>query len=95
MKTVIKMALAGLATVLFATVGSAIADDSGWVVIDNHHGSRTYLQRPTQWQTRTTVGVYAQGRGLGQADTGSQRDDQRIRHFSTGQGTVSYVAPVR
>ncbi|HEY3897743.1 MAG TPA: hypothetical protein VGM54_03970 [Chthoniobacter sp.] len=83
MKTVIKMALAGLATVLFATGGSAIANDSKQVVVEEHHGSSTYTQQTTQWQRPTTVGVYVQGRW------------ERVRHFSTGQGTVSYFAPAR
>ena len=51
-----------------------MANDSKQVVSDNHHGSRTRIERPSQYQTQTTVAIYAERRG------------ESLRHCSTGQG---------
>jgi hypothetical protein len=90
MKTYTKFALAALTAVLFA--GSALADD-GWLVIDNHHGSLTYLRRPTftETQSQPTVGIVHHGIGIGHKHHNGNR--QTLQQVTTSQGTVSYFTP--
>lgn len=102
MKTVTKIALAGLATVVL-TAGNVIANDAEWVAIDNHHGSVTYVRQwqpwpaPARTQTTTTTTV---------AFTGHRHDTRTYRHETVRRqegefrsvktpqgGDVNYYAP--
>jgi hypothetical protein len=100
MKTNSKFALAALTAVLFAT-GSALADDSGWYTIDNHHGRITYIRRPvTETQKQPTVGFFGHSKGVGHKNNEIKRTETKpaehnvgLREISTPHGTVSYFAP--
>lgn len=90
MKTIAKLSFAGIATALLATAG-AFANDSEPRMIDNHHGSVTYLGRPVQKEATIAFGGHAEA--ASRVSVKVARDDVRLREVSTPHGTVSYFAP--
>lgn len=92
MKTISKLALAGLTAALLIPAG-ALATDSEWMAIDNHHGSVTYLRRPAQKET--TVAFYGHRKGLGHKDQTTKRTDVRAMNVTTPHGPVTYYGPAR
>ena len=92
MKTITKLALAGISASLFTA--SAIANDAGLRGIDNHHGSVTYVRSTqSEGQKGVTIGVYTGGRTIGYAAVQVERQPVTFHQVSTPHGTVSYFAP--
>ncbi len=88
MKTVTKLALAGLAAALVIPA-SVFANDSEWMAVDNHHGSVIFLHRPAQKET--TIAFYGHGKGIGRADTKTAgRSDLRRTTVNTPHGTALF-----
>lgn len=93
MKTISRLTLAGLTAALVIPAG-ALASDTEWMAIDNHHGSVTYYRRPMPKET--TVAFYGHGKGLGHKDQKTTRSDVSARSTSTPQGgPVTYYGPAR
>lgn len=89
MKTATKLALAGLATAMFAT-GGAFAADSEWVTFRSGNATATY-RRPMQHEA--TVAVSAHGKAIG-SETGKAKEGQlHVYRLQTANGYVSYLAP--
>jgi hypothetical protein len=93
MKTVTKLALAGLTAALVIPTG-VFANDSEWMAVDNHHGSVIYLHRPKQEET--TIAFYGHGKGIGRVDSNkTERSDLRPMQVSTVHGPVTFYGPAK